>query len=344
MALLRFAPEGIYCPRADVYIDPWKPVKRAIITHAHADHSRWGMQHYLAHVDSVPVMRYRLGEDISVQGVEYGEVITINGVAFSLHPAGHIVGSAQVRVAYRGEVWVVSGDYKIEPDKTCVAFEPVPCQHFITESTFGLPVYEWKPAEQIYQEINDWWRANQELGKTSVILGYSLGKAQRIIEHLDSSIGPIFTHGAIENTNEVLRQAGIPIQATERITADTDKKHFAGSMVVAPPSAQNTSWTKKLKPFEVGIASGWMALRGARRRRNADRGFVMSDHADWKGLNQAVEATGAEHVYVTHGYSHVFAQWLNERGYQSQVVETEYEGELSEIGESKVEPAESENT
>lgn len=340
--LLSYTDQGIYCERADVYIDPWRPVNKAIITHAHADHSRWGMKHYLAHTDSIPVMKHRLGEDINVTAKEYNESFAINGVRFSLHPAGHIVGSAQVRVEYKGEVWVVSGDYKTEQDATCKPFEPVRCHAFITESTFGLPVYDWAPADDVYHSINAWWKKNREQDKVSIILGYSLGKAQRIIAHLDQHLGEVYTHGAIENTNEVLRSAGISVPATTRITRETDKKALVGNMVVAPPSAHNTLWMRKFKPYSVGIASGWMALRGARRRRNADRGFVMSDHADWKGLNAAISATGAGTIYVTHGYSNTFAQWLTEKGYNAQVLETEYEGELSEIGESKLNEGEEE--
>ena len=333
--LLLFHENGIYCPKADVYIDPWRPVDKAIITHAHADHSRWGMKHYLAHTDSVPVMRHRLGADINIDAVGYREPVYINGVEFTLFPAGHIYGSAQVRVSYKGEVWVVSGDYKTTPDKTCETFEPVQCQHFITESTFGLPVYKWQSEEDIFADINGWWAKNKAEGKTSILLGYSLGKAQRLIQNADLSIGPIFTHGAVENTNEVIRNAGFPLQKTERITRDTDKKKFPGSLVIAPPSAVGTSWVNKMKPYEVGIASGWMTLRGTRRRKNVDRGFALSDHADWPGLLEAIAATGAENIYVTHGYTNLFSQYLNEVGYNASIVETEYTGELSEIGEGK---------
>lgn len=340
--LLSYTKKGIYCEKADVFIDPWRPVDKAIITHAHADHSRWGMKKYIAHHHSIPVMKHRLGNDIDVTGKNYGEDFNINGVKFSLHPAGHIIGSAQVRVEYKGEVWVVSGDYKTEPDSTCTPFEAVQCHTFITESTFGLPVYDWIPSKAIYSSINQWWETNQAQGKVSILLGYSLGKAQRIIEHLNQDIGKVYTHGAIENTNEVLRSAGISVPTTTRITKETDKKELIGNMIIAPPSAHNTPWMRKFKPYSVGITSGWMALRGARRRRNADRGFVMSDHADWNGLNAAVEATGAENIYVTHGYSATFAQWLNEKGKNAHVLETEYEGELSEIGESKLKEKEEE--
>jgi putative mRNA 3-end processing factor len=327
MPLLSFNDRGIYCAKADVYIDPWRPVDHAIITHAHADHSRWGMKRYLAHHLSIPVMKLRLGQEIAVEGIEYGEVKRINGVDFSLHPAGHIPGSAQVRVAYKGEVWVVSGDYKMEDDGLSEPFEPVKCHHFITECTFGLPVYHWKPQQEIFYEINEWWRQNQASGKTSFITAYSLGKAQRIIKNVDHSIGKIFTHGAIENTNEVLREAGVELPETTRVTKEVDKKSLKGNLVIAPPSAINSPWMNQFKPLSLGIASGWMQLRGARRRRAADRGFVLSDHADWNGLLEAVKATEAERVITTHGYTAVFSRYLNDIGISSIEEQTLFAGE-----------------
>lgn len=323
-------PEGIYCEQGNFYIDPWRPVNKAIITHAHADHSRYGMKHYLAHHHSIPVMRHRLGEAISVEGRAYGEKVHISGVDVSLHPAGHIIGSAQVRVSYKGETWVVSGDYKTAPDATCTPFEPVKCQHFITESTFGLPVFQWEDEQLVFNQMENWYHKNHEAGITSVLLVYALGKAQRVIEGLSGKVGTLFTHGAVENTNEVLRQAGIPVSNTERITQDTDLNRVMGGFVLAPPSVQNTSWLRKFKPHSIGVASGWMALRGTRRRRNPDAGFVLSDHADWKGLNQAVEATGAQHIYVTHGYRNALANWFADKGKNASVLDTEFTGELFE--------------
>lgn len=313
MALLEFTKQGIYCARAGVYIDPSQRVKRALITHGHADHARWGHQHYLCARLAKPVIRYRLGP-IKVEEVEYGEVVSINGVRFSFHPAGHIIGSAQIRAEYQGEIWAVSGDYKLEDDGLCQPFEPVRCHTFITESTFGLPVYKWQKQEIIFGEINKWWRQNKAEGKVSVLTGYSLGKAQRIIQGLDVSIGAIYTHGAIENTNEVIRKQGIELQATIRIVDETKRTAFPGSMVVAPPAAVGTAWMKRFKTLSIGMASGWLALRKNHRRRALDRSFVLSDHADWDELNQAVKATGAECVYVTHGYTKVFRRWLEEQG------------------------------
>ena len=332
MQLLTFTDEGIYCPQANVYIDPWKPVERALITHGHADHSRWGNKYYLCTDLAKPVIKHRLGP-VNIESLAYGESRTINGVKFSFHPAGHIIGSSQIRVEYKGEVWVASGDYKLEDDGLSTPFEPIKCDAFITESTFGLPVYKWRPQSEIFADLNGWWRDNAAEGKVSILTGYSLGKAQRILHNLESDIGPIFTHGAVENVNEVIRQQGIRLPDTIRVTQQTDKKTFPGGLVIAPPSAVNSPWVKKFKPAVIGIASGWMTLRGARRRRAADRGFVLSDHADWPQLNEAIALTGAERIFVTHGYTGLFTKYLNEQGYRAAEVSTEYEGELAEIGD-----------
>lgn len=336
--LLEFTDKGIFCPPANIYIDPWKPVSHALITHGHSDHSRWGHQYYMCTESAKPVIRQRLGP-IKIETVKFGERRNIRGVNFTFFPAGHIVGSAQIRVEYKGEIWVVSGDYKLEDDGISEAFEPVRCQHFITECTFGLPVYKWQPQEVVFQEINEWWKKNQAEGKVSVLSAYALGKAQRLLRHLDTSIGRIYTHGAIENTNEVIRAQGIRLPDTIRVTQAIARKDFAGQMVLATPSALGSPWIKRFGTSSLGIASGWMRLRGARRRRAADRGFVLSDHADWDGLNQAIADTGAEKIYVTHGYTDIFRKWLTEQGYDAAVVSTEYEGELSEMKESDEEDA-----
>ncbi|MBS1587437.1 MAG: ligase-associated DNA damage response exonuclease [Bacteroidetes bacterium] len=329
--MITFNDNGIYCARAGVYIDPWKPVDRAIITHAHSDHARWGMKHYLAHHLSVPVMKYRLGSDISVQALGYGEVIEMNGVKISLHPAGHIWGSAQVRLECNGEIWVVSGDYKIADDGISQAFEPVPCQHFITESTFGLPIYNFPAHQSVHDDINNWWRQNQAEGKNSVLFAYALGKAQRVISHLDPSIGKIFTHGAVDNVNKLYIENDGYLPATQRIDATVDKKDIQGAMIIAPPSASNSPWLRRFEPYKLGVCSGWMQLRGTRRRQGADRGFVLSDHADWGQLNVAVKETGASHIYVTHGYKSHFARWLTDAYHlNAREVETLYTGEQAD--------------
>lgn len=309
--MIQFRPEGIYCPQADVYVDPWKPVDKAIITHGHSDHARWGSKYYLCHSLSKEILRLRLGQDINVQTLEYNETISISGVQISLHPAGHIIGSAQVRLEYKGEVWVISGDYKVFNDGVSTPFEPVKCNSFITESTFGLPIYDFEPFEGIYRDMNTWWKKNADEDYQSVIIGYSLGKAQNILQHLDSSIGNVFLHGAVANINDVFRRSGLDFKG-ERILEKIDKTSLKGAAIVAPMSALGSPWLRKFQPYRIAVCSGWMALRGARRRYGVDKGFVLSDHCDFKQLNYAVRETGAENVYVTHGYQSIYSKWLRE--------------------------------
>ena len=326
--LLVFNQKGIYCEVADVYLDPWNPVKKAIISHGHADHSRWGHQQYITHHTNVPIIKHRLG-DISVTGKAWNETFTINGVKFSLHPAGHIIGSSQIRVEYKGEVWVFTGDYKTEDDGLAVPYEVIKCHTFITECTFGLPAFKWVPQEQVFHDINTWWQQNQDDGRTSVLFGYSLGKAQRLLKHLDTSVGKIYTHGAIENMTEVIREiADLP--PTEKITRDTKKEDLKGNIVIAPPSAHGSPWIKKMVPYVTASASGWMTFRGARRRRAIDKGFVLSDHCDWQGLLNSIKATGAEKIICTHGYTDIFSRFLAEQGYDARTEQTQYEEESSE--------------
>lgn len=334
--LLAFNDKGIYCEQADVYLDPWRPVRNAIITHGHSDHSRWGHSRYITHHTNVPIIRHRLG-DINVSGVGWNEPFTINGVRFSLHPAGHIIGSAQIRVEYKGEVWVFTGDYKTEDDGVSVPYEVVKCHTFITECTFGLPAFNWVPQSEVMTDINNWWSENRAEGKTSILFGYTLGKAQRLLKYLDPSIGRIYTHGAVENMTRVLRPL-CDFPETTLITRETKKEDIAGSIVLAPPSAHGSTWIRRFTPFVTGSASGWMAFRGARARRAIDRGFVLSDHCDWFGLLQSIKATGAEKVICTHGYSDIFSRYLRELGYDARTAQTQYEGETAEMDAPAEEP------
>lgn len=325
--LLQFNDCGIFCEAGNFYIDPWKPVDDAVITHAHSDHARWGNKRYLAHHLSREVLRYRLGSDIQLQTVEYGERIQKNGVTISFHPAGHVIGSAQIRVEHKGEIWVVSGDYKLEDDGVSAPFEPVRCHTFISECTFGMPVYKWPAPALVHQDINDWWRLNAQENKTTVIAGYSLGKAQRIIRHLDLSIGTVFLHGAIAYTHEALERNGVKLPEAIHITPNTSKDEIQKGIVLCPPSALGSPWIRKFQPYVFGYCSGWMALRGAKRRMAADRGFILSDHADWDGLIKAIDATGCECVCLTHGYTASFARYLSERGYNAHEAHTYYGGD-----------------
>ena len=322
--------EGLYCVPGEFYIDPWRPVDRAVITHAHADHARVGHGSYLATEVGARVLRARLGE-ISLDTLAYGETVVHNGVTVSLHPAGHVLGSAQVRMEYKGEVWVASGDYKVEADATCAPFEPVRCDTFITESTFGLPIYRWQPQAEVYAEINDWWRANAEDGRASVLYCYSFGKAQRILSGLDPSIGPIFCHGAAEPLNRAYRESGVDLPETLLVTEATGgKAAFRDALILAPPSAGGSSGLRRFGDYRDAFASGWMQLRGARRRRAVDRGFILSDHADWPGLMSAIAATEASRVIVTHGQVGVMVRWLQQNGLEAGAFNTEYGDEDKE--------------
>jgi putative mRNA 3-end processing factor len=331
-------PEGLYCPAGDFHIDPWRPVARAVITHAHADHARRGHGAYLAQADSAGVLRARLG-DIRLQPLAYGEAVRIGDVRVSLHPAGHVLGSAQVRLERlgpdrAGEVWVASGDYFVsgagDTNPTCAPFEPVPCHTFITESTFGLPIYRWRPQAEVMAEVNAWWRANAQAGRASLLLAYSFGKAQRLLAGVDPGIGPIAVHGAVASINQAYAAAGValpPTVALEDLPGAGSGLHQA--LVVAPPSVLGSTWARRLGGAGDAFASGWMQLRGARRRQGVDRGFVLSDHADWPGLQRAIGATGASRVIVTHGFEAVMVRWLQEQGLEAGSFRTEF-GEETE--------------
>jgi len=321
--LVQFTDKGFYVPPADVYIDPWRGVKKAIVTHAHSDHARRGSEQYICTPLTEPVLKYRL-QTTATTSYAYGESFTINGVQFSFHPAGHIVGSAQVRIEHKGEIWVISGDYKTQHDGFIEGFEPIRCHHFVTECTFGLPVFRWEAPSDLKNQLNTWWAENKINGTASVLLGYSLGKAQRLLKMLDPSIGKIYTHGAVENINEVLCSSGYDLPKTHYIDNTITKKEFIGNIIIAPPSAIGSPWIKRIGPHKSASGSGWMQMRGTRRRRGTDTGFVISDHADWDGLLSAIKETQAEHVYVTHGYTDIFNKYLNEIGIQSAIVKTEY--------------------
>lgn len=347
--LLETTPAGLHCPVGGFYVDPVRPVDRAVITHGHSDHARWGCRHYLSAKPGEPILRMRLGNEAEFEFLEYGEPRTIGGVHVSLHPAGHMLGSAQVRLEYRGEVAVVTGDYKLQSDATCADFEPVRCHTLVTESTFGLPIYQWREDVEIFADINDWWRTSAEEGKCCLLYGYAVGKSQRLLSGLDSSIGPIYTHGAVEKGVQAYRRSGVELPETMAVTQRiemagqandakseanesagksprkrshkrTAKLDWAGSIVVAVPSAHGTPWMRKFGSVSTAMASGWMAVRGARRRRAVDRGFVLSDHVDWSGLMNAIVWSEAEDIWVTHGSTAVVSRFLNEGGLAERLV------------------------
>jgi putative mRNA 3-end processing factor len=329
MPLIDFTNKGLYCRAGDFYIDPWKPVDRAVITHGHSDHARWGSKYYLCHHHTKPILQLRLGPN-QYQSVGWNEPVYMNGVRLTLFPAGHIIGSSQIRIEYEGEIWVVSGDYKTEDDGLSGLFEPVKCHTFITECTFGLPIYKWKPQQEIYSNIKQWVQKNQQQKKTSVLIAYSLGKAQRLLQPLSEVSDKIFVHGAVFNMHMALVNAGWKLPFVQRVTPETPKEDLAGSVVIAPSSAEGSPWMRRFTPYEVGICSGWMQVRGNVRRKNADAGFILSDHADWQGLIDSCKATEAECVYATHGFQAAFSRYLTEQGIDAREVHTEYGGEEEE--------------
>jgi putative mRNA 3-end processing factor len=330
---------GLFCEAGGFYIDPWVPVERAVITHAHSDHARPGSAAYLCAADGAAVLRRRL-PDARIETVAYGERRRIGDVDVSLHPAGHILGSAQIRLERDGEVWVVSGDYKRAADPTCAAFEPIPCRTFITEATFALPIYTWDPAGAVVDDILGWWRANREAQRPSVLFCYVLGKAQRILAEIaPHADGPIHLHGAMTAMTDAYREAGVTMAPAARITDDMRGKALARSLVLAPLSARGTPWMKRLPNASVAFASGLMRVRGVRRQRAFDRGFALSDHADWRALLATIDETQASRVLVTHGWSDALARFLNEtRGHETGTLRTAYEGEAGELTEPQDAP------
>lgn len=337
LTLLVPTDRGLHCPIGGFYIDPWKPVDRAVITHAHSDHLSPGSGAYLVAAPGRAIAEARLGGG-TVESVAYGVPTEIDGVRVSLHPAGHILGSAQVRVEHRGEVWVISGDYKTEHDPTCAPFELLPSHVFVTECTFGLPVYRWPAHRDVVRDLHSWIAANRAAGRTSILFGYSLGKAQRLLSMLQSLDIPIWTHGAVEAMTALYRAAGIPMPPTTPVASVAGHADWAAGVVVAPPSAAASPWLRRFGVANTAFASGWMLVRGARRRRNADRGFVVSDHVDWPALMATIRATGAERVLATHGFTDVLARYLGDMGIEAGVIPTRWEGEQD------VEPTQVEST
>lgn len=323
-ALLERRPEGLYCPAGDFFVDPWRPVERAVLTHAHGDHARTGSARYLAATPGLDLLRIRLGADADIAGVAYGEALRVGDARVSLHPAGHVLGSAQVRIEARGEVCVISGDYKRDPDPTCAPFEPVPCDVFVSEATFALPVYRWPPIAQVVAEVLDWLEECRSEGRPAVLLCYALGKAQRLLAELAPHLDrPVHLHGAMVPLVQAYRDAGIVMAPTVPVSESAKGRDFAGELVMAPPSAAGSPWLRRFRGASLGFASGWMLIRGNRRRRNYERGFVLSDHADWPGLLRSVEESRASRVLFTHGQSDPIVRYLCERGVDADALETE---------------------
>ena len=309
---------GLYCEAGNFYIDPWAPVERAVITHAHADHAHPGSQSYLTARAGEALLRARVGDAAPIQVAEYGERIAMGEAIVSLHPAGHILGSAQIRIERGGEVWVFSGDYKLAPDPTCAPFEALRCHTFVTESAFALPIYRWPAESEVAASMLAWWQTNREAGLASVLFAHPLGEAQRAIAMLGSADGAMHAHEAVERYSAIYRAQGIELRAMDVFAP--------GALVVAPTLAIGSPWLKQFGAISTAMASGWMRIRGTRRRRSLDRGFVLSDHADWPALLAAIDATQAETVLATGINRAALARWLEEHGRRAGVLETRFEG------------------
>jgi putative mRNA 3-end processing factor len=323
--LIQLAPEGLYCPLGDFYIDPWRPVARAVITHGHGDHGRTGMGEYYCTAACLPILQWRLGTQ-TYHVYDYNQSFQLGACKVSFHSAGHVLGSAQVRIEHNDEVWVASGDYKRQHDPTCSPFEVVQCDTFITETTFGLPIYKWPPTPDVAKKIVAWRDACAERGEAAILYAYALGKAQRILaELMPFTQDTVYLHGAIATGVNVYRNAGIALIDTQPIGELSKTENFAGKLILAPPSAAGSSWTRRFKKAQQGFASGWMCIRGNRRRRNYDRGFVVSDHADWQDLLNTIEATQASRIIATHGDTHALVRYLQEHGKTAQSFTTQYD-------------------
>ncbi len=325
--LVVLRPEGLYCPAGDFHIDPWRPVPRAVITHGHSDHARVGMGEYHAATPGLPILQWRLG-DQRYHAHDYGVPFMLGDARVSLHSAGHVLGSAQVRIEVDGEVWVASGDYKRQHDPSCAPFEVVPCDVFITEATFGLPIYRWPDTSEVARDIVAWREECAARGGTAILYCYALGKSQRLLAELAAHTDrPAFLHGAIEAGTAIYRQAGIPMLETRRVADEAKGSDFAGELVLAPPSAAGSPWIRRFRNAQQGFASGWMRIRGNRRRRNYDRGFVVSDHADWPDLLRTVRETGARRVTATHGATDALVRALKDAGIDTGVFKTDFGSE-----------------
>lgn len=323
--LVRATDSGLHCQAGGFHIDPWRATETALITHAHADHARIGSGRYFAAQAGVGLLRKRLGDDADICGVPWGEPLEFGATTVSFHPAGHVLGSAQIRIEAEEGVWVVSGDYKRDADPTCAAFEVVPCDTFITEATFALPIYRWRPGRETAAQIYDWWQTTAADGRPAVLFCYALGKAQRVLAELRAfTDATVFVHGAVEALVEIYREAGVDMLATRKVDL-REKRDYAGELIIAPPGASGTTWMRRFRTASTGFCSGWMRIRGQRRRRGYDRGFVLSDHADWPSLLRTIEETGASRILATHGHSDALVRLLREQGMDAAALETAYD-------------------
>lgn len=314
--MLTLTAKGLYCPAGDFHIDPKSGVNHAVVTHAHSDHARRGSRNYYCAASGEQLLRARLGQNIVVHPQQFRQPFEINGVKLSLHPAGHILGSAQVRIEYGGEVWVASGDYKRDADPTCEPFESVPCDVFVTEATFGTPSFVWSKGQDLGIQIHDWWMHNRERGTNSVLFAYSLGKAQRVLGVLHPHTHrPIYCDPAVTPLTACYREQGIALAPTICLSQVAADQRLRGELFLVPQSFLKSAQRPLLgSHFETAFASGWMAGGGRGFGGGYDHGFVMSDHADWNDLVRTVLETGARRVYVQHRGNGALVKHLRQLG------------------------------
>jgi len=319
--ILQPRPEGIYCPAADLYIDPTRPVPRALITHGHSDHARAGHGSVLATPETLAIMAARYGAEFtsSRQALAYGERVTINGVTFSLHSAGHVLGSAQAAAECGGTRVVASGDYKRQYDPTCAPFEVVPCDVFITEATFALPVFTHPTAEH---EVKKLLASAAMFPERAHIIGaYALGKAQRVMAELRRAgwDKPIYIHGALKALTELYQSLGVDLGDVRHVET-APKSYYAGAIVLCPPGALQTPWVRRFPDPVTSVASGWMRIRARARQQGAELQLVISDHADWNDLQRTIIDTGAGEIWITHGEADALAHWCEGQGLKAKAL------------------------
>lgn len=360
---LALTDRGLFCPKGDFAVDPVRPVETAVITHAHSDHARPGSANYICAHECLPILRARLGPAASIRAVPWREPVQLGATRVSFHPAAHVRGSAQIRIESRDEVAVVTGDFKREPDPTTEPFESVPCDTLVTESTFAMPIYRWRPTHDTITDIAHWWHAAAERGVPAVLFCYALGKSQRVLAELAALASrdprfawiatherPILIHGAVAPLVDAYEAAGVALAPTHRVSdvapssrritdaapdlpgvARVHPTAPAGALVIAPPSAAGTPWMRRFGTDPAtAFASGWMHVRGMRRRRGFDRGFVLSDHADWPGLIATVHQSRASRVLITHGYADILARFLREQGVDAHSLAHAFVGQFGE--------------
>ena len=302
--------QGTFCQTGNFWIDPAKPVKRALITHAHFDHISFGCEEYICSPETVSLLKERIGNNIKVKSYGYDEIFKINGIKISFHPSGHILGSSQIKLEGGNEKWLITGDFKRQRDDTCLNYQEVKTDFLICESTFALPIFNWASTNKIVDEIVDW--VNESPNLTSILFCYSLGKAQRILNELkNKKIKKIYAHRSIKKINDIYIKQGIKLEDIAKIDKEIATKDYKGSLLLMPPSQNKANLLNRFGDYQTAFASGWMIIRALKNRSGYDKGFAISDHADWNGLIKTIKSSKAEKVFLDHGNGESLAKYLS---------------------------------